>query len=338
MTSTIPQGTLKSMEEPAQLCTCDSTAWEPAIGPKGSGTVMFFLPLCCLCIFEDSSKPEEKSHLPPLCSSSAGQHVPCSVLLHHANVALWCSPDNWWPRLVLEPQSCHETHGHCSFRRLSGESRRLRVPGLLGAGSDRWTHHALWYRRTWLQWAQPLLAIVLTCQLILHKDLEVKGEPSPQWKLPYQNLALSVMVNVYQIAPGFQKDLVQKLGAFLSHKMHSLGQKYQAKEDKTVGLEGVEDSYKKLCKALFFLIPHWSMRRWKASGWLAELHSVLLKYVKWSGANPCLLSYDSETSRSPVGKTTSTCSKSVLPNQVYSFPPSAGDQSRSTERFFRGGA
>lgn len=28
------------------------------------------------------------------------------------------------------------------------------------------------------------------------------------------------------------------------------------KEDRTVGLEGVEDWYKKLCKALFFLIPH----------------------------------------------------------------------------------
>lgn len=52
---------------------------------------------------------------------------------------------------------------------------------------------------------------------------------------------------------------------------------------------------------------------WKPSGWLAELHGVLLKYVKRSGANPCLLSYDSEMSRSPVGKMTSTCSKSLLP-------------------------
>lgn len=43
----------------------------------------------------------------------------------------------------------------------------------------------------------PLLAIALRCQLILLKDLEVKGEsPLPQWKLPYQNLNLSVMRNV----------------------------------------------------------------------------------------------------------------------------------------------
>lgn len=159
----------------------------------------------------------------------------------------------------------------------------------------------------------PLLAIALRYQLILCKDLEAKSEPSPWWKLPCQNLAVSVMLNVDQKEPGFQKDLVQKLGAFVSHKMPSVAQKYPAKEDKTVGLEGIEDWYKKICKALFFFIPRWSTGRCKASGWLAELHGVLLKCVKWSGANPCLLSYDSEMSRSPVGKMTSTCSKSVLP-------------------------
>lgn len=51
------------------------------------------------------------------------------------------------------------------------------------------------------------------------------------------------MLNVDQKAPGFQKDLVQKLGAFVSHEMPSVGQKYPAKEDKTVGLEGIEDWY-----------------------------------------------------------------------------------------------
>lgn len=51
------------------------------------------------------------------------------------------------------------------------------------------------------------------------------------------------MLNVDQIAPCFQKDLVQKLGAFINHKMPSLSQKYQAKKDKTVSHEGVEDWY-----------------------------------------------------------------------------------------------
>lgn len=91
------------------------------------------------------------------------------------------------------------------------------------------------------------------------------------------------MLNVDQIAPGFQKDLVQKLGAFISHEMPSskvyIYKKLvkSVKEDKTVGLEGVEG-----CSFLFPI-------GWKASGWLAELHDVLLKYVKWSGGNPCLL-------------------------------------------------
>lgn len=67
------------------------------------------------------------------------------------------------------------------------------------------------------------------------------------------------MLNVDQIACGFQKDLVQKLGAFINHEMPSVGQKYQAKEDKTVGLEGVEDWYKKNhvkpCSSLFPIDP-----------------------------------------------------------------------------------
>lgn len=51
------------------------------------------------------------------------------------------------------------------------------------------------------------------------------------------------MLNVDQIAPGFQKDLVQKLGAFISHEMPSskvyIYKKLvkSVKEDKTVGLE-----------------------------------------------------------------------------------------------------
>lgn len=68
------------------------------------------------------------------------------------------------------------------------------------------------------------------------------------------------MLNVDQKAPGFQEDLVQKLGAFVSHEMPSVGQKYPAKEDKTVGLEGIEDWYKKKyvkpCFFLFLIDPH----------------------------------------------------------------------------------
>lgn len=44
-----------------------------------------------------------------------------------------------------------------------------------------------------------------------------------------------------QTAPGFQKDLVQKLDAFISCELPSPGQKYQAKEDETVGLVGIQE-------------------------------------------------------------------------------------------------
>lgn len=76
-------------------------------------------------------------------------------------------------------------------------------------------------------------------------------------KILLANLAVSVLLNVDQIAPGSQKDLVQKLGGFIRQELPFPGQKYQAKEDEAVGLVGIEEWYEKnICKTLFFLIPH----------------------------------------------------------------------------------
>lgn len=50
---------------------------------------------------------------------------------------------------------------------------------------------------------------------------------------------------------------MQKLGAFVSHELSSPGQKYQAKEDETVGLVGIEEWYekKKSVNPCSFLFP-----------------------------------------------------------------------------------
>lgn len=159
---------------------------------------MFILPLCCLCIFEDSSKPEErrKDMCHPSAPAALGSTCPvvfCSTMQMWPFAAHQMTYDHDWSwdhkaamkhMDITVSDFCQVSQGgwgclacweldQTDVPLLQGEPRQALQTMPFGTEGPDCSGH------------NPLLAIALRCQLILHKDLEVKGEPSPQWKLPY---------------------------------------------------------------------------------------------------------------------------------------------------------